>query len=61
MDTFSFCVGAIGAKLLHVVTLTESGATPPSAVLALLLLKLPLLLTLQKLVAALAVFRKHPY
>jgi hypothetical protein len=49
-DAFSFCVGRIGSKNLHIVRLTESGATPP-AELALLLLALPLLLLLQKLAA----------
>jgi hypothetical protein len=46
-DIFSFCVGVIGLKDLHLVTLTESGAQPPTE-LALLLLVFPLLLIEQK-------------
>jgi hypothetical protein len=47
-DIFSFCVGHIGFENLHISWLTESGATPPVAPLALLLLDIPLLLILQK-------------
>jgi hypothetical protein len=45
---------------LHLAALAESGATPP-ALLALLLLALPLLLTLQKLVALAAVTERTPF
>jgi hypothetical protein len=62
-DVFSFCVGVIGPMNLHVVTRAESGATPPVALLALLLLALPLLFTLAKLVAlaAFGVFQNTPF
>ena len=52
----SFCVGWLGSRSLTVRHLTESGATPPSALALLLLLAFPLLLTLQNETAN----REHP-
>jgi hypothetical protein len=46
-DEASFCVGRNSRKRLTVQRLTESGEQPPTE-LALLLLALPLLFTLQK-------------